>query len=62
MDNRLIFRYHLTRDQAGSGVLREPLLREGLPTDPVTASEGGTQKGSSTQAVVVLGQACRGRP
>ncbi len=55
MDDRLIFRYHLIRAQAGSGVLREPLLREGLPTDPVTASDGGTQKGSSTQALVVPG-------
>ena len=59
MDDWLIFQYHLIRAQAESEVLREPL--RGLPTHSrAQASEGGTQEGSSTRALVVLGQVCRG--
>jgi hypothetical protein len=57
MDDWLIFQYHFTRAQAESTVLREPL--RGLPTPVEEASEGGTQKGTSTQAMVVLGQTGR---
>jgi hypothetical protein len=45
MENRLIFLYHLIRAQAESGVLREPLLREGLPTPPVVGQRRGDAEG-----------------
>ncbi len=45
MDNWLIFQYHLTRAQAEAGVLREPLLREGLPTPPVVGQRWGDAEG-----------------
>jgi hypothetical protein len=45
MDNRLIFLYHLNRAQAESGLLREPLLREGLPTHPVVGQRWGDAGG-----------------
>ena len=60
MDDWLIFQYHLTRAQAESTVLREPL--RGLPTPVEEASEGGTQEGRSTHAMVVVGQVRRGVP
>ena len=60
MDDWLIFQYHLTRAQADSTVLREPL--RGVPTPVEEASEGGTQKGKSTHAMVVVGQAGREAP
>jgi hypothetical protein len=53
MDDWLIFQYHFIRAQAESTVLREPL--RGLPTPVEEASEGGTQEGTSTQAMVVPG-------
>jgi hypothetical protein len=53
MDNGLIFPYHLTRAPAESELLREPL--RGLPTHSEEASDGGTQEGRSSQAMVVLG-------
>ena len=62
MDDWLIFQYHFIRAQAESSVLREPLLREGLPTPLEEASDGGTQEGRSTHAMVVVGQACREVP
>ena len=39
MDNGLIFPYHLTRAQAESGALREPL--RGLPTNLVVGQRWG---------------------
>ena len=59
MDDWLIFQYHFIRAQAESGLLREPLLREGLPTHLEEASDGGTQEGRSTHAMVVVGQVRR---
>jgi hypothetical protein len=53
MDDWLIFQYHFIRAQAESRLLREPL--RGLPAHLEEASDGGTQKGKSTQAMVVLG-------
>ena len=53
MDDWLIFQYHFIRAQAESRMLREPL--RGLPTLLEEASEGGTQEGTSTQAMVVPG-------
>jgi len=55
MDDWLIFQYHFIRAQAESRMLREPHLRVGLPTLLEEASEGGTQEGTSSQAMVVLG-------
>jgi hypothetical protein len=45
MDNRLIFLYHLIRAKAESEVLREPLLREGLPTPSVVGQRRGDAGG-----------------
>ena len=55
MDDWLIFQYHFIRAQAESRLLREPPLRRGLPTHLEEASDGGTQEGRSTHAMVVLG-------
>ena len=60
MDDWLIFQYHLIRAKPGPGSLREPL--RGPPTHPAKGSEGGTQEGRSTHAMVVVGQVCRGVP
>ncbi len=57
MHNRLIFLYHPVRAQA-KGSLPRGCLRTNLDQGPAV-SEGGTQEGSSAQALVVLGQACR---
>ena len=55
MHNRLIFQYHRVRAQAESEVAKGLSLRG--RTDPLGtgASDGGTQEGRSTQAMVVLG-------
>ena len=45
MDNRLIFLYHLDRAKAESELLREPLLREGLPTRSVVGQRRGDAGG-----------------
>ena len=56
MGNRLIFLYHLIRAKAESELLRKAFG----PTDPLMAeSEGVTQEGSWTHALVDVGQACR---
>jgi hypothetical protein len=53
MHNRLIFLYHRVRvtpkREAIGGCLRTS------PTRALAGSKGGTQEGSSTQALVVLG-------
>ena len=53
MHNRLIFLYHRVRahpkSEATEGCLRTNSARA------LAGSEGGTQEGSSTQALVVLG-------
>ena len=45
MDDRLIFLYHLDRAQPESRSLREPLLREGLPTHLVLGQRWGDAGG-----------------
>jgi hypothetical protein len=45
MGNRLIFRYHLDRANPDLGPLREPLLREGLPTRPTVGNRWGDAEG-----------------
>jgi hypothetical protein len=53
MDNRLIFLYHRVRAKAKATLLREPL--RGLPTHVVEATDGETQEGRWTRALVVPG-------
>src|SRR6266511_3299539 len=60
MDDWLIFQYHLIRAQPESRALREPL--RGYRHTWYYGSEGGTQEGRSTHAMVVVGQVRRGVP
>ncbi len=53
MDNWLIFQYDLNRAKAESELLREPL--RGLPTHVVEATDGETQEGRWSRALVVPG-------
>ena len=56
MDDWLIFQYHFIRAQAESDLLRGCLpFLGGEPTRSEEASDGGTQEGRSTQAMVVPG-------
>jgi hypothetical protein len=53
MHNRLIFLYHRVRANPKSGLLRG-CLRTNLD-QTLAGSEGGTQEGKSTRAMVVPG-------
>jgi hypothetical protein len=54
MRNRLIFRYRRVRANADLELLRGCSFGN-EPTHSTDASDAGTQKGRSTQAMVVLG-------
>jgi hypothetical protein len=54
MHNRLIFLYHRVRVRPNSGLLRGwPFGAE--PIHPEAGSDGGTQEGRSSRALVVPG-------
>jgi hypothetical protein len=53
MHNWLIFQYHRVRAQPKSVLLRGCL--RAILDQALAGSEGGTQEGSSAQALVVLG-------